>query len=217
MMAVATVALDLVAGMSLALILVKELRGKRIFMTILLLPVMVSPVVAGYGWSILFDTRIGAINHLISLVRGEPTFLPWLNDASLATLAILLVNVWQTTPFVFMILLAGLSAVEPELYEAGAIDGANPWQSFWKITVPVIMPVLLVALLFRVIGAMNMFGEVFVITQGGPGTSTQTITFHIFQQGFKHFRFGYTAAASFLFVALTAFIVLLLLRRVRET
>jgi multiple sugar transport system permease protein len=216
-MAVVTVVLDLVAGMSLALMLVDELPGKRIFTAIFLLPVMVSPVVAGYGWKMLFDTRLGAVNHLISLASGTPTFLPWLNDAGLAMLAIIFVNVWQTTPFMFLILLAGLSAVEPEMYEAAAIDGANGWQRFWRITLPIIQPVLLVAVLFRTIGALNMFGEVFVITQGGPGTSTQTIAFHIFQQGFRHFRFGYTAAASFLFVALTALLVLLLLRRVRET
>ncbi len=216
-MALVTVLLDLLAGMGLALILVREIPGKRLFMAIFLLPVMVSPVVAGYGWKMLFDTRLGAINHILSLVRGEPTFLPWLNDAALSTLAIIFVNVWQTTPFMFLIILAGLSAVEPELYEAAAIDGATAWQQFWRITLPVIQPVLLVAILFRTIGAMNMFGEVFVITQGGPGTATQTIAWHIFQQGFRNFRWGYTAAASFLFVALTALLVYAILRRVRET
>ncbi|MCC6629280.1 MAG: sugar ABC transporter permease [Chloroflexi bacterium] len=216
-MAVLTVVVDLVAGMTLALTLAEELPGKRLFMAIFLLPIMVSPVVAGYGWRMLFDTRLGAINHLISLVRGEPTFIPWLNDPTLALIAVLCVNVWQSTPFMFMILLAGLSAVEPDLYEAAGIDGANAWQRFWRITIPVIRPVLLVAVLFRVIGALNMFGEVFVITQGGPGTSTQTIAWHIFQQGFRNFRWGYTAAASFLFLAGAALLVGLLLQRVRET
>jgi multiple sugar transport system permease protein len=216
-MALLTVIIDLIAGMSLALIMVDQIPGKRVFMAIFLLPIMVSPVVAGYGWKILFDTRMGPINHLISLVRGEPTFITWITDPVLVVVAILCVNVWQATPFMFMISLAGLSAVEPELYEAAAIDGADAWQQFWQVTLPVIRPVLLVAVLFRSIGAMNMFGEVFVITQGGPGTATQTIAWHIFQQGFRNFRWGYTAAASFLFLAFTALLVLILLRRVRET
>jgi multiple sugar transport system permease protein len=215
--ALLTAVVDLLAGMSLALILVDQIRGKRLFMSIFLLPIMVSPVVAGYGWKMLFDTRIGAVNHVISMIRGEPTFLPWLNDPTLSMIAILVVSVWQSTPFMFMILLAGLSAVEPELYQAASIDGANAWQRFWQITIPVIRPVLLVAVLFRIIGALNIFGEVFIITQGGPGTSTQTIAWHIFQQGFRNFRWGYTAAASFLFLAFSAGIVTLLLRRVRET
>jgi multiple sugar transport system permease protein len=217
LIAALTAVVDILAGMSLALILADELRGKRLFMAIFLLPIMVSPVVAGYGWKMVFDTRIGAVNHLISLIRGEPTFLPWLTDSTLSMIAILCVSVWQSTPFMFMILLAGLSAVEPELYEAASIDGANAWQRFWQITIPVIRPVLLVAVLFRIIGALNIFGEVFIITQGGPGTSTQTIAWHIYQQGFRNFRWGYTAAASFLFLAFSAGLVSLLLRRVRET
>jgi len=217
LMVVALVMIDLAAGMSLALLLSGDRPGKGLFTAIFLLPVMVSPVVAGYAWRIMFDTRVGPINHLVSLVSGVPTFIPWLNDPTLSTIAIVLVNIWQSTPFMFLTILAGLSAVDPEYYEAGALDGATPWQVFWFLTIPLIRPVLLVAVLFHSIAVLNMFGEVFVITRGGPGTSTQTIAYHIYQTGFLDFRWGYTSAASFLFLGFTVAVASLVLRRVRET
>ena len=216
-MAVVLIVIDLVAGMSLALLLSSNRPGKGLFTSILLLPVMVSPVVAGYSWRIIFDTRLGPVNHVISLLRGEPTFIPWLNDVGLSTVAIILVNIWQATPFMFLTILAGLSAIDPEYHEAGALDGANRWQDFWYITIPLIRPVLLVAILFHSIGVLNMFGEVFVITKGGPGTATQTIAYHVYQTGFLDFRWGYTSAASFLFLGFTVVLATLVLRRIRET
>jgi multiple sugar transport system permease protein len=217
MMAVVLITIDIAIGMSLALIISRGLAGQQIFTSIFLLPVMVSPVVAGYSWRILFDTRLGPINHVISLLRGAPTFIPWLNDITLSTVAIIIVNIWQSTPFMFLTILAGLSAVDPEYYEAGALDGANPWQTFWHITIPLIRPVLLVAVLFHAIGVFNMFGEVFVITKGGPGTATQTIAYHIYQTGFLDFRWGYTSAASFMFLGFTVALASIVLRRIRET
>jgi len=217
MMAVVLIIIDIAIGMSLALIVNRGLPGSPIFTAIFLLPVMVSPVVAGYSWRILFDTRLGPINQLISIVRGTPTFVPWLNDILLSTLAIVIVNVWQSTPFMFLTILAGLAAVDPEFYEAGALDGANRWQTFWHLTIPLIRPVLLVAVLFHTIGVLNMFGEVFVITKGGPGTATQTIAYHVYETGFLNFRWGYTSAASFMFLGFTVVLASLFLSRVRET
>jgi multiple sugar transport system permease protein len=217
MMAVLLIVIDLTIGMSLAVVVSRGLPGMPVFTSIFLLPVMVSPVVAGYSWRILFDTRLGSVNHLISLVHGSPTFIPWLNDITLSTVAIIIVNIWQSTPFMFLTILAGLSAVDPEYYEAGALDGANALQTFWHITIPLIRPVLLVAVLFHTIGVLNMFGEVFVITKGGPGTATQTIAYHIYETGFLNFRWGYTSAASFMFLGFTVVLASLVLRRIRET
>jgi multiple sugar transport system permease protein len=216
LIAVAAVVLEFILGIGLALLLADELPGKSVIIPIIILPLMMAPIVVGQTWRMLWDPRFGAINHFLSILTGRPVELVWLAETRLALPAIIITDTWQWTPFVFLIALAGLTAVNVELYEAAAIDGATAWQIFWRITLPIIRPVLLVALLFRLLDALKIFDIVFILTGGGPGSSTETIPFYLYQQGFSYGRFGYTAAGSYLFLIMVVIVAQILIRRIGE-
>jgi multiple sugar transport system permease protein len=215
---VATIAvgLEFLLGIGLALLLTDEFPGKGLTVIIAMTPLMMAPVVVGQVWRMLWDTRFGAINDLLGKIVGGSQFIPWLGDTKLALLAIITTDVWQWTPFIMLIALAGFSAVNVELYEAAAIDGATRWQAFWRITLPVIRPVLLVAFLFRMLDALKLFDIVFVLTLGGPGYSTETFPYYIYQQGFQYGRFSYAAAASYIFLIIVVVLSQTLIRRIGE-
>jgi len=194
------VALEFLLGLGLALVLVNELRGKRFFIPILMLPVMMVPVVVALTWRMLWDNQYGAINQILSWIAGREVNIIWLAYKNTAMIAILITQVWQWTPFMFLVLLAGLTAVNRDLYEAAALDGASWWASFRDITLPGIAHVIAVAILFRLLDAFKIFDLVFILTQGGPGTATETISWYIYQLGYKFFNMGYGAAVSYLLV-----------------
>jgi multiple sugar transport system permease protein len=214
--AAGAVALEFVLGVSLALLLADQFPGRALIVSIVIIPLMMAPIVVGETWRMLWDTRFGAVNHLLSLITGQTVQLSWLSVPRLAIPAIMVTDVWQWTPFVFLIALAGLLSVDIELYEAAAIDGASKWKMLWLITLPVIRPVLLVAFLFRLVDGLKLFDIVYALTYGGPGYSTETYPFFLFQQGFAFGRFGYTAAASYIFLFLVLFIVFQFVRRIGE-
>ena len=216
LVAVAAVTLEFILGVGMALLLADELPGKGIMIPIIILPLMMAPIVVGQAWRMLWDTRFGAVNHFLSVIVDHPVQLRWLAETKLALPAIIITDTWQWTPFIFLFALAGFSAVNEELYEAAAIDGATSWQIFWRITLPIIRPVLLVALLFRLLDALKIFDIVYILTSGGPGYSTETTPFYLFTQGFTYGRFGYTAAASYLFLILVVIIIQFLVRRIGE-
>lgn len=196
------VTLEFVLGLGLALLFMDELRGKRVIIPLLMLPVMMVPIVVAFTWRMLWDAQYGAINQILGLVLNQPVTIAWLAKTDTALLAMIVTEVWQWTPFMFLVLLAGLTSISPEFYEAAAIDGANWWQSLRHITLPALAPVVAVAILFRVLDAFKIFEMVYVFTQGGPGTSTETISWYIYQIGFKFFRMGYAAALSYLVMLL---------------
>ena len=214
--AAVAVGLEFALGLGLAILLTDEFPGKGLTVIIAMTPMMMAPVVVGQVWRMMWATRFGAINGLLSKIAGEPQFIPWLGDTKLALSAIVVTDVWQWTPFVMLIALAGFSAVNVELYEAAAIDGSTRWQAFWRVTLPVVRPVLLVALLFRSLDALKLFDTLYVLTAGGPGYSTETFPYYIYQQGFLSGRFSYTAAASYLFLIIVVVISQVLVRRIGE-
>jgi multiple sugar transport system permease protein len=211
-MAVAVTA-ELVLGLVLAEVLAGPLPGKRVVIPLLILPVIMSPIVAGYGWRMLWDTQYGPINELLGWLLGRPVTLVWLINSKTVYFSLILTEVWQWTPFMFLALLAGLVAISPEIHEAAAIDGAGRWQSFWQITLPLIRPLMLVALLIRALDVFKIFDTVFSLTFGGPGTFTETITLYVYLLGFRNFRLGYTAAMAVLVLALVSLATTALLRR----
>lgn len=196
------IALEFLLGLGLALLIVDELRGKRFIIPLLMLPVMMVPVIVALTWRMLWDNQYGAINEVLSRVAGRDVNIIWLAETKTAMAAILVTEVWQWTPFMFLVLLAGLAGVNPELYEASALDGANWWQSLRDITLPGLAAVIAVALLFRALDAFKIFDLIFMLTQGQPGTSTETISWYIYQIGYKFFNMGYAAAVSYLAVIL---------------
>ena len=189
-------------GLALALLLIGELPGKRFVIPLLMLPVMMVPIVVALTWRMLWENQYGAVNYLLSQVLGRDINIVWLAHKNTALVAMVVTDLWQWTPFMFLVLLAGLSGVNPELYEAAALDGAGWWQLLRDISLPGIAHVVAVAILFRALDAFKIFDLVFMFTQGGPGTSTESVSWYIYQLGFKFFRMGYASAVSYLVLIL---------------
>ena len=198
LLVVVGIAIQFVLGLGLALVVVDELRGKRFIIPLLMLPVMMVPVVVALGWRLLWDSQYGPINQILSIILRRDVDILWLTQKWPALFAVLVTDVWQWTPFMFLILLAGLSSLNPELYEAAALDGAGWWEELREITLPGLAPVIAVAILFRALDAFKIFDQIFMLTQGQPGTATETISWYIYQVGYKFFNMGYAAAVSYL-------------------
>jgi ABC-type sugar transport system permease subunit len=192
--ALVTVALELSAGLVLALMLDRIVRGRGLVRTIVILPWAIPTVVAALVWRFIFESPGGlATAALAEIGVAAPT---WFADEFAAWVPLVLADVWKTTPFVALLLLAGLQNIDRSLYEAADVDGAGPWQRFTNITLPLLRPALLVAALFRGLDAFRVFDVMFVMTGGGPGTATETIAMYMFSTLLQHLRFGYGAALS---------------------
>ena len=199
-------------GFGLALLLDRELPGIGIIRTILLLPLMVTPVVAALVWSLMLNPSTGVINYLLMLVGwSEPPV--WLGSGPLAMLSIILVDAWQWTPFVMLLLLAGLQGIPKEFYEAAELDGATFLQRVWHIILPMLKPLIGVVLLLRVMDAFKIFDKIYILTAGGPGSATETVAFHAYRQGFGFFRMGYASAISMVLLVVVLVVSIVLIRQ----
>jgi len=195
---VAAVALQTVLGFSIAYLISRRVRGRGLMTTLFLVPMMLSPVVVGLFWRFMLDTQFGVINSLLgSLGIGQ---VEWLTNQRLALFSVILVDTWQWTPFIMLIALAGLTAVPRYLYEAASIDRASEWFRFRNITLPLVWPLLLIAVLFRAIEAFRLFDLVYILTNGGPGVSTETLSFHVYKVAFLGFDTGTASAYGILMV-----------------
>jgi multiple sugar transport system permease protein len=210
---VISVAIEVVLGLVLALTLVGRLPGKRFLVPILILPVVVAPLIVGYTWRMLWDTQYGPINQVLGWLLGRQIDLVWLANPTTVYPAILLTEIWQWTPFMFLVLLAGLTSINPEYREAAEMDGATSLGVFWHITIPLLWPVMLVGILFRALDAFKLFDIVFALTNGGPGTLTETISLYAHTVGFRNFRISYTAAMTFVLLFIVSIAITFLWRR----
>jgi multiple sugar transport system permease protein len=201
-------------GLLLALLFLDEMPGKQVFVALLVLPIVISPIIAGAMWRLLFDNRFGPINQIISWFTGEPTTILWIVNPSFVYPAILIAEIWQWTPFMFLLLLAALSNVDRSLIEAAQIDGAGFLTTLFKITLPLIKPVIWIALLIRGLDLFRLFDIVWALTKGGPGTRTETISIYAYIQGFQQFETSYAAAMAFVIIVILSLLVMLALRRV---
>jgi ABC-type sugar transport system permease subunit len=192
--AIVSVVFELGIGMLLALALDGARRG--VARTAALLPWAIPTVVAALVWRFLFDGPTSAANAVVRALGLADAPIVWLAEPWLAWVPIVLADVWKTTPFVALLLLAALQNVPAELVEAARCDGANAWQRFWHVTFPVLRPALLVALIFRVLDAFRVFDLVFVLTGGGPGTATEPVALYAFSVLLGELRFGYGSALS---------------------
>lgn len=195
-----TISIEMFLGVSLALLLEKPIRGASLFRTIFILPLMVSPVVVGLIWRYLFDARIGWINYYLVQFGIEPQV--WLGDADLAFFAIVFTDIWQWTPFIFIIVIAGLQALPSEVLEASKIDGANWWQHILFVKLPMIRSILLIALLMRLIDVFRALEVMYILTGGGPGRSTELLSLHIYNRAFDTQQLGYASAISVLLIVI---------------
>jgi multiple sugar transport system permease protein len=201
--AVAALTCEFLLGLGLALLLNRQIRGRGFFRATLLVPMMLPPVVAAIVWRLLLNPNFGAINGMLKQIGIDTESLTWTASPGLAMLSVIAVDVWQWTPFVFLVLLAGLQAIPQEPYEAALIDGSSRWQTFWHVTLPLLKPAILIVLLLRTMDLLRVFDQIFILTEGGPGFATETVSLYIYRTAFRFFDFGYATAMSFVLLLLT--------------
>jgi multiple sugar transport system permease protein len=199
-------------GLALALLLASGIRGRAIFSSLLIIPIIMPPVAVSLMWFFMYEYSFGVINYLVNQV-GLPS-VRWLSDPSIALYSMMVVDVWQATPFAFLLLYAAILSLPRDPYEAAAIDGAGRWHVFRTVTFPLLFPVLTVVVLLRMIDAARIFDKIFVMTRGGPGTSAYTTTLDIYVEGFNKYDFGYASAISFLFQIVLIIIGSVYVRRI---
>ncbi len=197
------VPISFVLGLAIALLFNQEYPGARLFRGLALIPLMVMPVAVGLTFQMLFDFRIGVFNWLVSDLLGLPR-VQWLADPTLALASVVIMDVWQHTPFAMMVLLAGLRSMPSEPVEAARVDGATGWQVFRHVTLPYLQPLILVVFLLRFIGGFKLFDEIYALTQAGPGQATETLAYYVYVLGFKAFDLGYASAVSYVMLAVLA-------------
>jgi len=205
-------AFEFFLGLGLALLLDQPFRGRGLFRAILLIPMMLPPVVVGVVWRLMYNPDFGAINGTLKGAGVNTEALTWTASPGLALASVIAVDIWQWTPFMFLILLAGLQAIPQEPYEAAMIDGSNWWQTFCHVTLPMLKPAILIALLLRTMDLLRVFDQIFILTGGGPGFATETVSLYIYRAAFRFADFGYAAAMSFVLLALTNVISLIYIR-----
>lgn len=208
--AAAVVAAELLLGIILALLVEQGVRGLSVFRTIFILPMMIAPVVVGLIWRYLYDTRFGLINYYLQKAGIAPQL--WLADPDLALLSVIIADIWQWTPFIFIIILAGLQSLPSSAVEAARVDGCSTFQIIWNIKIPLLLPVITVALLLRLIDAFRVLEVIFIMTFGGPGLSTEVLSLHIYKTAFISQRLGMASAiANFLLVVILILSIALLI------
>jgi len=207
--------IELVLGLAMAQLFLDRLPGRQLFIALLVLPVVVSPIVSGATWSLMFDNRFGPINQIIGWLVGHEVTLLWTINPDLVYPAILAAEIWQWTPFMFLLLLAALANVDKSQLEAAAIDGAGYWRTFFRIVLPAIWPVMAIAILIRALDLFRLFDIVWALTKGGPGTRTETISIFAYIRGFQQFETSYTAAVALLIIVLLSVVVFMALKRVQ--
>jgi multiple sugar transport system permease protein len=214
--ALVALTVEFLLGLGLAVLMDKSFRGRSIFRAALLVPMMLPPVVVGVVWRLMFNSDFGAINGTLQAIGVNTESLTWTASPTLAFASVILVDIWQWTPFMFLVLLAGLQAIPQEPYEAARIDGSSRWQTFRHVTLPLLKPAILIALLLRMMDLLRVFDQIFILTEGGPGFATETISLYIYRAAFRFGDFGYAAAMSFVLLLLTNIISLLYIRLLQK-
>lgn len=204
---------ETVLGVAMALLFNREFWGRGLLRTLAILPMVATPVAIGLVFVMMYHPTLGVANYLVSLTGLAP--FKWTYSSGTALYALAVVDIWQWTPLIMLIALAGLASLPQEPYEAARIDGATPLQAFWHITLPLLRPTVIVAILFRAIDAIKTFDIIFIMTQGGPANSTETINILLFNQAFSYFNMGYASsmAVALFAIVMGASLILIKLRR----
>jgi multiple sugar transport system permease protein len=207
------VTIEFILGLALALAMVEMFRGRGIVMSILIIPLFISPVIVGQSWALFLQRPFGPADYLLSQLLGRAVTISWVGEVPWVYFAIVIADVWQWTPFMFVILLAGLAAIPPHLYEAAELDGVSHLQTFRYVTLPQLAPIILLAITFRLLDSVKLFDIIFMLTGGGPGTATYTASFYLYQIGFQQFHLSIATAGSWLFLILLAVVIMAVVRR----
>lgn len=205
-----SVALEFLIGLGLALIANRQMKGIVIFRVFFLIPMMITPVVVGIMFRFLFHPELSVLNYILTKLGGPDP--KWVASSQTALPSLILTDVWEWTPFIFLVLLAGLQSLPQEPHEAARVDGASSWAIFRYITFPMLKPTVLVVLLIRVMEAMKDFDKIFILTGGGPGVTTETFSVFVYKTCFMFNRLDRACAASFIFLAIVTVIGLSFIR-----
>ncbi|MDZ8026379.1 MAG: carbohydrate ABC transporter permease [Nostoc sp. DedQUE01] len=190
----ASVVLELLLGLLIALVLNQAFLGRGLVRTIAILPWALPTALIGLAWAWIFNDQFGVVNDILRRLGLIQTGINWLGDPTLAMIALIFADIWKTTPFISILLLAGLQSISKDLYEAYSVDGATAWQSFRNITLPLLLPQILIAVLFRFAQAFGIFDLIAVMTGGGPGGATEVVSLYIYSTVMRYLDFGYGAA-----------------------
>ena len=200
LIAIGTVAIEYVLGFALALLVWREVKGRRFFRVLFLVPMMTTPVIMTVIWRTIFHESLGPANDVMALF-GLPA-QQWLTSSGAAVVSVMIVEIWQWTPFMVLLLLAGLLSLPREPFLAAAIDGAGPIRTFFRVTFPLMVPISIGAIIIRLIEASKIMDTVYVLTSGGPGTATETSSYYIYIRGLRDFQIGYAASMSFAYLVI---------------
>ena len=204
-------------GLLIALLLNKEFFGRRALVTLFMLPMVLAPIVASFMFVMLYDEEFGPFDHWLRVLGFG--IVKWCSDPNVSLWSIILCDIWQWTPFMIVVLFSGLQALPREPYEAAEIDGASSWQILRYVTFPMMKPIIAVAVLIRMMDVFKCFDYVYMLTQGGPGTSSEVIAYYTYLVAFRFFRMGYASALSYIqliiIIALTTLLIRLLARLLR--
>jgi multiple sugar transport system permease protein len=211
---VVTVTIEMLLGFALALIFNREIYGKNVWRAIMTLPLFATPVAMGYLGITLFYETNGPVNALISALGGTPP--PWLSNPTWAPIAVMIIDIWQWTPFVFLVALAGLQGLPEDVYEAARVDGSSGFQLFRHITLPLMAPILWLILLLRLVEAFKVFDIATSLTSGGPGRATEVYSLFTYRTALRFFDHGYAATQGFLLLVIVSIIISLLFGRIRS-
>lgn len=215
MFVVVAVAVELILGIALALTLQARFVGHRLFRVAITIPILLAPIALSYTWRLMFDFARGPMNYFLSLV-GLPGVM-WLGDSRIVIFSIVLVDVWQWTPFVALVLLAALEGQDVELYEAATVDGASYANKLRYLALPLLAPFFITVALLRSIDALKVFDTVYVLTGGGPGTASEVITLYAYSAHFRTFNMGYMSALSWVLLILTMVVFVFFVRNFRRS
>ena len=198
-----TIVLETLIGFTLAWLIDRKFRGSGFWTTVILIPMMLSPAVVGNFWKFLYQPQIGLFNYVVAFFAGiDPSSFEMIGSVQLAPWSIIIVDTWMWTPYVMLICLAGLRSIPSYIYEAAEVDRASPWRQFWSITLPMALPFIMLAVLFRGIENFKMFDLVNLLTSGGPGSTTEVASITLKREAFEKWRTGYSSAfAIILFVS----------------
>lgn len=212
--AVTAVTCEMVLGFFLALLTSRIAKGRVVYLTIFLLPIVVPPIVIGAIWKLMYSFDFGIINQVIQYFGFMP--VDWLGNPKLALASVIVVDIWHWTPFVFLLMLAGIESLPQDIFEAAKIDGVGPWREFIHITLPLMLPTAVVTLVFRMILAFKVFDEVYLLTGGGPGTATEVLSFSVYRTFFAEDRVGLGSVMSIVALFVISLVTVLALAATRR-
>ncbi len=204
------VVLETVLGFVIALLLSRQTRGSNLIRGVLLLPIILTPITVAFMWRVMFNPSIGILNYFLSFLNIPAQM--WIYSTGQALPSLFLVDIWQKTPTMILIFVTGFLGLPDEVLEAGMIDGASSWQSLWRIKIPLMKPVMMVAILFQTIDAARLFDTIFILTRGGPGNATETLSLLTYLNGFGFLKMGYAAASGVILTLVIAILSLLIIR-----